>query len=85
MNKDWKFDENYEKAFAFNQGSDARIAGHSISINPYRNGTIQCIYYCAGWNDVDKNWGKWVRGRWTFKPLPVIGQRNGHSVSIFPV
>ena len=63
--------ESANDSKAFNQGSDARIAGHGLDWNPYfrmENAHLK-YYWQAGWQDVDKYWG-W-RNAYA-KPLPAV-------------
>lgn len=56
---------------AFNEGSDARIAGETPAANPHLIGTQEAIYWQQGWEDVNKHWGKWAS--WAVRRLPSIG------------
>lgn len=50
-----------ERDKLFNEGCDARLAGASLDSCPYQFAE-EMIYWRAGWNDLDRNWGadaKW--------------------------
>lgn len=54
---------------AFNQGSDARLAGESRLSNPYSHEFLMQEWE-RGWNDVDRFWGFWAR--WPVLKLPEV-------------
>lgn len=56
---------------AFNIGSDARIAGYGPDACPYFSGVMSDAWI-DGWSDVDRCWGKYVKGRWGVTPLPKV-------------
>ena len=47
----------YDRAKAFNIGSDARIAGLPLSYNPYIVNTVLYKEWIRGWRDVHRYWG----------------------------
>lgn len=55
----------------FNHGADERLAGRAIDYGSISDAT-QREWMRMGWNDVNKNWGKLVMGRWPVKPLPGV-------------
>lgn len=64
---------NEERAAAFNQGCDARLAGLSLSDNPFQSGDYFWRYWRQGWIDVDRNWGRWAH--WSVRSLPEVKKR----------
>ena len=40
----------------FNKGCDARLAGDAIESCPYPPGDPAWVYWCEGWNHVDRFW-----------------------------
>lgn len=63
-----------EGARAFNQGSDSRLRGEPMDANPYLKGfdANGHDHWRMGWRDVDAWYGRYVRGRWVFSPLPLV-------------
>jgi hypothetical protein len=57
---------------AFNEGSDARIAGIPLAANPYLTGSGYYSYWRMGWKDVESNWGQ--DAFWPVKPLPLVAR-----------
>lgn len=55
---------------AFNEGCDARLAGHPLSANPYDFLTAEAKTWRDGWNHVDKYWGRDAGGK--APPLPPV-------------
>lgn len=63
-------DETEIMARAFNRGCDARIAGMSLSANPYNLvERPECwLQWRLGYKDVDRYWGR--NALWHVRPLP---------------
>lgn len=66
--------EQSETVVAFNQGSDARLAGLPVKVNPFDHSTEWSVNraWREGWQHVHKEWGAGVRGRWPFRVLPSV-------------
>ena len=60
---------------AFNQGSDARIAGRPLTCNPYHGECPERSAWMRGWRDVEHYWGTRVTRR-TVRPLPEVLDPN---------
>jgi hypothetical protein len=62
--------ESVDSALAFNQGSDARLAGLPRIENPYLHDSNGWRYWRMGWQDVDRHWCESVHA--TYTPLPPV-------------
>lgn len=69
----WTSEDTAKAARAFNEGSNARVAGTCVSECPY-DGKLGTSWV-EGWSDVHNHWGVWVKGRWEHKPLPRVRPR----------
>jgi hypothetical protein len=49
--------KNAASAVAFNAGSDARLAGLPLTLNPYYWQSHMAAAWREGWHDVNGNWG----------------------------
>ncbi len=60
------------RAHAFNEGSDARICGTILALNPYDRSAQfeQHEAWDAGWQYVHRFWGLDVHRRWQILKLP---------------
>ena len=59
-------------ALWFGKGADARLAGTPPSACPRWAGEREVEHWLMGWADADAHWGRFVRGRWAFRPLPKV-------------
>lgn len=77
MMTDFNSDWNNHAAKAFNEGSDARLAGWPPEDNPYPIHTVEREAWRLGWQDVDKHWG--MAAKQPVKRLPPVQKhhRNG--------
>ena len=64
--------DHSELSLAFGQGSDSRFAGVSPVMNPYTEtyNFWQHRYWQLGWEDMDRNWGKFAK--WPVRELPEV-------------
>lgn len=58
----------------FNEGSDARLSGLSVSDNPYiaRRNSPESFAWISGWRDCSRHWGKQAGPHHHVRPLPPL-------------